>query len=60
MFILSSFDRNPISTGIKSHSTTVLGSIIGILSIIALTILGVSKIIQVLNREVIYINYWRT
>lgn len=60
MHILTSLDRNPIQIGIRSTHTTILGSIIGLLVIIVLGCLAISKILSVINRDVVYLNNWST
>lgn len=60
MKILGIFDRNPTSVGIRSTHTTLIGSVIGIIILLILAALFISKLVSVINYESLYLNYWRT
>jgi len=60
MKIISQFDKNPIVIGVRSTRTTLVGSLVGILALIALAWLAVTKCVSVFNRDIIYLNNWRT
>jgi uncharacterized membrane protein len=49
MQILSHFDRNPKSIGLSHNYTTLIGSLIGLLAAISLLIIGITKLISVIN-----------